>query len=430
MMVTGAQLEPGEVRQVTSSPHNHMLDNNDNFSPDDRYIVYDTRETVGPGIENSQSIEIVDLITGEEHVVYAADESVRGKQAAPGIGAASFSHVEPAVAFIHGPPLDTVDERGYYGKPNRQGGEVNVETDAFAWLDHRDIATDRDTLPGAHRGGTHRHEYSMDGQRIGFTYDDYLMPEYDRTIGFMVPQDDAPGDASYYFALLVRPVPKGTTEPGEIEKAYGDSWVGREGLMRAFIGKIKEDDGRYTESLFVVDVPKDIDITTADAGSADRFPTPPKGLTIRRITHGHAEGIARGTEDGSRVCYTGLTDDGDREVFIVNSDGDSEPVQATTAGVDEGPGARWHPSGHFIAHVSGGDIAVTDVREGDTFGKTIRLTDTGDADQICWSHDGRMLAFNRRIPTTNKAGIIVKAYDGLDFSQVFVAGFTAAMLDT
>src|SRR5438445_853404 len=111
-------------RQLTHSAKNHMLDNNDNFSPDQRFLCYDTREMVGPGIENSRSVEMVEIATGRETVLYEAKHFVSGVQAAPGVGAASFSPVENKVVFIHGPMVEEVPVRGYYGKHNRQGAEV------------------------------------------------------------------------------------------------------------------------------------------------------------------------------------------------------------------------------------------------------------------------------------------------------------------
>ena len=89
--------------------------------------------------------------------------------------------------------------------------------------------------------------------------------------------------------------------------------------MRAFIGKVREPDGSYQESLFVVDVPADVDITTADSGSATRFPSPPKGVNIRRLTHTKAEGIVRGTVEGDRIAYYAPVADGTTQVFIVPS---------------------------------------------------------------------------------------------------------------
>lgn len=433
-----AGMAVAEERQGTNSPKNHHLDNNDNFSPDGRFLCYDTREMVGSGIGNSQSIEKVEIATGAETVLYAPEKTIVGDDAAPGIGACTFSPVAEKVAFIHGPPLDQVEARGYYGKPNRNGAEVLADgSQTLTWLDFRDVETSRDTLPGAHRGGTHRHEYTLDGKRIGFTYDDFLLPQYGRTVGYMEPREDAPGNASHYFALLIPVVPQGESKPGEIEIASGDSWIGRQGLMRAFIGKVRAEDGTsYEESLFVVDVPADVDITTADAGNATRYPTPPKGLTIRRLTHGTASGTVRGTVEGDRIAYYGEAADGTEQIFIIPSDGSDRdtdsskhPVQATSFpdGVDGG--VRWHPSGDSIACISNGGVAVTCVKPGDNFGKSVFLTQQGDGPEridLVWSQDGSVLAYGRETPTTDGDGKPYKTYNGSDPIQIFVCDFPDA----
>jgi len=203
MLNAGAQEMPEEV-QLTDAQQSHWLDNNDNFSPDGRYLCYDTRETVGPGIEHGQTIELLDLTAKRSIIVYKPDNIVMGEAPAPGVGAVSFNPAARELAFIHGPMVDEVPLRGAYGKPNRNGACVRldgtvVERDgalhmlkeghySFSWLDRRDIATDRDILPGAHRGGTHRHEYCRHGTRIGFTYDDFLLPEY------VDEEEPGPGD--------------------------------------------------------------------------------------------------------------------------------------------------------------------------------------------------------------------------------------------
>ncbi len=443
MMVSTAE---AQERQLTFTPKNHDLDNNDNFSPDGKFLCYDTRNMVGDGIGNGQTIELVEIATGKETLLYTPEASVTGDAAAPGVGAVSFSGTANEVAFIHGPPLDQVDARGPYDKPNRQG--AGIATDGSApkaarggyekhWLDFRDVATDRDTTPGAHRGGTHRHEYTLDGKRIGFTYNDFLLPEYGRTIGYMEPHPKAPGGASHYYANLVPIVPMGTAKPWELESAEKDSWVGREGLMRAFIGTVCEADGKTLEtSLFMIDIPADVDITTADSGSATRYPSPPKGTSIRRMTHTWAKGTVRGSFDGARVAYYAKAPDGTTQVFVIASDGSDksddparQPKQATFLPEGSEDGLRWHPSGNTVFSISNGGIVATCVKEGPTFGRSVFLTPQGDGPErikLTSSQDGTMLAFNRPVPTKGEDGTIAKAFDGTDILQIFVLPFPDA----
>ena len=429
-----------QERQLTTSPMFHNLDDADNFSSDDRFLCFDTRGLLGNGIGNCQSIAMVEIASGEETILYEAKESVTGEKCAPGMGAAYFHPLDMKVAFIHGPFLSEVEQRGYYDTANRRGAEVIADgSGRLSWLDCRDVETSRDTLPGAHRGGSHCHEYSADGKRIGYTYNDFLMPEYDRTVCYMEKHPDAPGDALYYCALLVPVVPKGTSKPGEIEKAAGDRWVGRDAAMRSFIGKVRAEDGEaYQESLFVVDVPRDVDITTADSGSASRFLQPPKGTRIRRLTRTNASG-AQGSHAGDRIAYLAKGEDGSTQVFLIPSDGSDQaedeakrPVQLTFFPKGAGGDIRWHPSDRSIIVMTNNAVVAVCVEPGARFGEVRFLTPQGDEPgrkAMVWSRDGSVIAFNKVVPTFDSEGNRVRNYKGEDLSQIFLVDFPDADAD-
>lgn len=425
----------GSEWQVTFAPVNHLLDNNDNFSKDDRYLCYDTRETLGGGIGNCTSIGKVDITTGVETIIYEPQPVIVGASgSAPGLGAASFSPLADEVVFIHGPFVDEVPLLGAYGATNRRGAVVPADgSGRVRFLDRRDV-TSEVTIPGAHRGGSHRHEYSLDGKRVGFTYDDALLTNYGRTIGMMVPHPMAPEGATHWSVLLVKVVPGNTGRPGELERAADDSWIGAKGLMRGFIGSVREADGSLTSSLFVVDVPETVDVTTAGAGSKTEYPTPPKGVVVRRLTHTPASGIVRGSHDGAWAGYFANAGDGVRQVFIIRSDGSDRdpdparrPLQATALEKGAAAGLRWHPSGNSVAVLSDNGVAVACVQPGSLFGVSYFLTPHGSdlaaPEALVWSRDGRRLAFNRRVPTYDAAGKLVKDFNGRDFRQIFLTNF-------
>jgi len=426
--------------QFTSSAISHLLDNNDNFSKDNRFLCFDTRDTVGGGIGNGTAIMKVDLMTGVESLVYAPDSVIVGASgSAPGLGAASFSPVADEVVFIHGPFVSEVPTLGAYSTTNRRGGVAPGDgSGKIKFLDVRDV-TSAVTTPGAHRGGSHRHEYSLDGKRVGFTYDDALLTPagYGRTLGFMVPHPKAPAGATHYAVLLVPIVPANTAKPGELERGADDSWIGAKGLMRGFIGTVKEADGSYQSSLFVVDIPENVDVTTADSGTTTRFPGPPKGTVIRRLTRTAASGIVRGSHDGAWVGYYATADDGTRQVFIIPSRGSDvdpdpamRPVQATFLEKGASGGLRWHPSGNSIAVLSDNGVAVTCVKPGPFFGVSYFATPHGATypapEALVWSRDGKLLAYNRRVPTFDAGRNLVKDAGGNDFRQIFLASFPDA----
>lgn len=365
-------------RQLTHSPRNHALDNNDNFSPDDRYLCFDTR---GSG----EAIGRVDTRTGDERILLTAQTTVM---------AASYHPRREEIVFIHGP------SGAPYAKSNRRGAIVD-SAGALRFLDYRD-AVSPVTPPGAHRGGTHRHEFTPDGTRLGFTYDDHLLPAYGRTVAMLVPRADAPGGLGYWFALLVSVVPVADAKPGDLVLATGDSWVGERGLMRAFVGRVKEADGSFRNSLFVVDIPANVDVKTASAGDTTHFPTPPKGVRVRRLTTTEVTGIARGSRDGKWIAYTATAPDGTKQIFVIGSDG-RHLRQVTHAPGGVLGGARWHPSGHYLAVPARDGILVAGLTDGT---QRVLASPTGTA--LVWSNDGKSLAFNRKVG---------------DHLQIFLAAF-------
>ena len=201
--------------------------------------------------------------------------------------------------------------------------------------------------------------------------------------------------------------------------------------MRAFIGKIRNADGiTYGESLFVADVPLEVDITTADSGNATRYPVPPKGVSVRRLTHSWAAGIVRGAPDGSQIAYYAKDTDGRSQIFLIDARGSDEaesprlhPRQATFLEHGTEAGLRWHPDGKSIICISDNGIVMTCVQEGPSFGKSVFLTPKGDGKDRhapVFSPDGRSIAYNCSKETFDQEGRCVKNYAGKDFVQIFM----------
>jgi len=414
---------PMKERQISFSDKNHALDNNDNFSPDNRFLCYDTRGTVfNDNLGNCKSIEKIEIATGAETVLWQP-ESVTGEQAAPGVAAVSYHPTDDKVIFIHGPLLEEVKARGYYAIVNRTGVEVSADGKGVVTkVDMRDVATDRPTTPGAQRGGTHRHEYTRNGNRIGFTYDDFINTSYDRTIGYMESSPKAPAGYTHYFAILVKPAQKGMAKPGEIEKAYGDSWVDPAGKMRAFVGKVRAENGvDYQTDLFVADIPDSVVITNAKSGNGMEYPEPPVGIKIRRLTHsGNVAGNVRGSFDGKQVAYLAPDTAGIIQVFIIDTNGSDQsahenlnPKQLSsfTSNASE---PRWHPQKNWLFTLIRGNVAAVCAEPGKNFGKTVLLTSDGQQrGDIVASGDGNTLAYTIFMPSQAENGT-------KKFRQIFV----------
>jgi hypothetical protein len=425
-----------QERRLTFSPKNHDLDNNENFSPDGMWLCYDTRPAEND-LAHCRTIEKVNVETGEEQVLYGPPVFFDGDRAAPGIGAASFLPQGQGVVFIHGPPVESLEERGPYAKNNRCGACVSSQGGGeVTWLDARVVCREGPIPRGAHRGGTHRHEPAALSARIGFTYDDFLLPEYDRTIGYMEPHPQAPPGATHYFAVILAPAPIGKARVGEIERAWGDAWIGVNATRRAFIGKVREPDGSYQQSLFVAEIPSSVDITTADSGDAHRFPAPPQGIRVRRITHSFADGVVRGTLDGQWIAYYGKDRSGQTQIFVVAADGAEDaaeeekrphPVTSFVAGVT--PGLRWHPNGRVLFCVSEGAVAAVRVEAGRAVGEPWYLTERDGTvrSRLVVSPKGDCLAYNRRVPTYDENGKRFFDAEGKDPMQIFVLTIPEAL---
>lgn len=425
-------------RQITHDFDSfHELDNNDNFSPDNRFLVYDTR--LPELIVVSKLIAKVEISTGDITPLYAAQAP---NQFGPGLGAVNYAPISDQIIFIHGPfhPTGPTDQ---YDKHRRLGAVVNADgSGKIAFADARNVVPP--FTPGALRGGTHRHEYSGDGQWIGFTYNDEPMRNHGlktnrnldlRTIGVTklnhpvtVPATPQfPSQSLGFSTLVVVVTPEPRPGSDEISHAASDSWVGLHGYLksdgarqraRAFIGTTRDKDNNPVDDLFIVDIPEDITVPGSLGpleGTATSFPMPPAGTVQRRLTNTSAspfpgcKGNARSSPDGERIAFRLRDAQGDWQIFLISPRG-GEPQQATFIPGGVTTDARWHPSGKFLASISGTKIVLTDVTPGSTFGRSTTLIDRAPAPYaLVWSRDGKTLAYNRIISANGK-----------EVSQIFV----------
>ncbi len=416
-----------EIQITTDLSYNHDLDNNDNFSPDDRWLVYDMRNPE-TGIGACPTIEKVNVETGETRTVYEIpDNHLWG----PGVGAASYSHTRNAVIFIHG--LSNITEAYPYQQWRRTGVMVKDSIPGVqVFMDARDVTFP--FTPGALRGGTHRHEWRRDDQWIGYTYNDAIMKALEdstgvkhnlRTIGVSkkirpVTVDADPSgenlNGTWFNVLVVRVVPNPNPGSDEISHASSDSWVGVKGYQkpdgtwqaaRAFLGNVVDKNGRDVEEVFVVDIPDRIDISGEYGpleGTKTTFPMPPKGTVQRRLTftaNSHnpgCEGVTRSSADGQWIAYQARDKSGIKQVFLINPKG-GEPWQLTQHTSDVQSGVRWSPNGKQVCYVWDNSVVICDVQEGSFASGYKRLTVPTDPSpkNLVWSHNGKMIAYNREI---------------------------------
>jgi len=419
--------QPIKIVQLTNGAYNHDLDNNDNFSPDGKWLAYDTRTAIG-GIGGSPSVERVNVESGKMEELFAIMDN---QSWGPGAGAVSYHPTENRVIFIHG--LAFCSEKNPYQQWKRTGTMVDDNhPNVPIFMDARDVTLPY--TPGSLRGGTHRHEWSKDGKWVGFTYNDAILKAIEdstgekvnlRTVGVstklkpVIVDHSGEGDnlsGEWYSVLVVRVVPNPVAGSDEISNAASDSWVGtgsymnKEGkrqVARAFIGKIRSKKNLPVDELFVVDIPDSINQPGEFGpleGTPTTFPMPPKGTVQRRLTytaetaHPGCGGVVRSSSDGKWIAYLAADANGRQQIFIISPDGgSSRQVTAHPAGVQSC--ARWSPDNQSICYQTENSIVICKISNEPFEKRFQRITPVSQEElsNIVWSADGKTIAFNRPV---------------------------------
>lgn len=423
LLTACTQMEyPDEIQITHDLPHNHDLDNNDNFSPDDQWLVYDIRTEAGIGA--CSRIEKVNIESGEKVILY---ELKQNQTYGPGAGAVSYSHTEDKVCFIHG--LMNITEENPYEQWRRSGVIIDDKNPGVPiFMDSRDITFP--FTPGALRGGTHRHEWSRDGSWIGYTYNDAVLKHLEdstgkihnlRTIGVSTyiqanKVDEDPKEeninGSWFSALVVQVVANPIPGSDEITRAAGDSWVGISGYKkpdgttqraRGFIGTVKNENGDDVNEVFIVDIPEDITVAGENGpleGTQTTMPAPPLGTSQRRLTftaeseYAECIGIVRSSSDGKNLAFQAKDEYGILQVFTISPLG-GEATQQTFHESDVESGVRWHPDGNRICYIWDSSVIIKDLGT-DSFERLTPSSDVPATDPV-WSHDGKTIAYNRLV---------------------------------
>ncbi len=432
-------------RQVTCAAHGHMLTNSGVWSPDSRWIVYDTRSSPDGSVFDGTRIERVEVESGRIELLY---ESRNGACC----GVVTASPVDDRVVFIVGPEQPTADWQ--YGPAHRQGAIVRAsKPGVIEPLDARDLVPP--FTAGALRGGSHVHVFSPDGQLLSFTYEDAVLDAASvdgvasdvpreknlRGIGVSVcgkpvhvsPTHPRNHDGTAFSVLVTRLTDEPTPGSDEISKAFEEAWIGSQGYLRpdgtrqryalAFQGHVVVHDaafgGRRTISeVFVCDLPDDLDeLTVAGepplAGTPTRRPAPPRGVVQRRITftvdrsHPGIDGPRhwlRSSPDGSRIACLMRDEAGIVQLFTVSPNG-GRLAQVTRDEWSVASSFGWSPDGQRIAYVADSSVFVVDVASGASMRLTDRMLAAPLRPEACvFSPDGRRIAFMRSVAGPLPAG--------------------------
>jgi hypothetical protein len=419
--------------QLTSASQGHTLHNTQVFSPNDEWIVYDSRNKDFE-IRSTRTISMVNVNTKEIKQLYQT-------QYGPGVGAATFSPTEDRIIFIHG--VRNISKEKPYSLTRRTGVGIWIQ-DPFLphFMDARDIMPP--FTPGALRGGTHAHTWSGDGEWISFTYNDYIIEQLSqtdssmqdlRTIGVMVPQnvwveedDNDENNSGEMFSIVVAEVIDHPT-PGsdEINKAFDEGWIGKNGYRKAdgkqqeksiaFQGNTRNKDGQYITEVFVLDLPADLTQAKNSLpleGTITTRPNVPKGVTQRRITYSEIGIVGprhwlRTTSDGSLIAYLSKNDAGHIQIYGVSPEG-GIPKQLTNHEFSiQGP-FNFSPDGKYIAYPADNDIFVTNVANNKSYRLTnLKYVKSETVGAPIWSNKGDKIAYNRYVRNGDN-----------DFLQIFL----------
>ena len=415
-------------KQVTRGPGNRILTNTGVWSPDGKWIVYDTRPDAAGLDFTGLTIEMVNVETSEVRELYRA---ARGAHC----GVATFHPRLPKVVFILGPEDPTSDWQ--YNAWHRQGVIVDVKKPGIALnLDALDLVPPY--TPGALRGGSHVHVWDSAGEWVSFTYEDHVLAQFKdataehevnlRNVAVSVPNHPVQvskghprnHDGQYFTVAVSHTVAKPNPGSDEIERAFEEGWIGTNGYARrdgsrqrralAFQGIVRAPGGEAVPEVFIVDLPEDMTIAGNRplAGTETTAPWPPKGITQRRLTRTTDRkfpGIRgprhwlRSSPDGSSIACLMADEEGIVQIWTVSPAG-GEPRQLTRNPWPIGSAFTWSADGQCLAHVMDNSVCLTDANTGATRRLTKRFEEAvAPRPEACvFSRDGHQIAYVRRVP--------------------------------
>jgi len=433
----------GTEKQITRGPGRRIVTNAGAWSPDSEWIVYDTRSDAAGDEFDGDTIEMVNIHSGEVRELFRSTNGAH-------CGVATFHPRQNKVVFILGPEKPTPDWQ--YGPFHRQGVMVesqrNTTTPRVENLDARDLTPP--FTPGALRGGSHVHVWDAAGEWVSFTYEDHVLaqftqasPDHDmnsRNVGVSVPEravrvdSDHPRnhDGGYFSVLVTRTtaIPKPGSD--EIKKAYEEAWVGTNGYVRAngirqfhalaLQGQVVTAQDETIAEAFIVDLPADL-TQQGDgplAGTETRMPFPPQGCLQRRLTFTAQRKFPglqgprhwlRSSPDGSRIALLMKDDAGIVQLWTVSPNGGA-PMQVTHNPWSIASAFTWSPDGKLVAHVMKDRVCVTEIASGQTHPLTPPTfgANAPRPEACVFSPDGKHLAYVRRV-----------ADSGRSANQIFIA---------
>jgi hypothetical protein len=436
-------------RRVTSSPNGHILTNAQVWSADGEWIYFDVRSDRHGAAFDGQEIRRVHAKSGVEEVVYRT-----GDQSCCGVVLA-HPH-QDKIVFIQGPEYPNA--AWSYGASRRCGALLPFGSLSQERLDARDMV--EPFTAGAHRGGSHVHQFSPQGDWISFTYEDEYLDSLarrgkvaeknQRNIGIAVPGHNVSvkprhprnQSAGYYSLICTQTWDQPKPGSDEIQRAYEESWIGTDGYCQSdgtqqrrslvFLGDLLLENGIKSTELFIIDLPENV----VDCDRFYRAQTELRGRRLKpcpEIKQRRLTNLTAGCEPGLQGIrfWPRTTPDG-AYVFVFKKDRqgivqfwctrtcDGETVQWTKNSLDIGSAFTVSADGKWLAHTMGGAVCVTSCKDG----RTLALTHPFEAEAaplpeaVVWNQAGTSIAFVCPQRTHEK-----------EYNQIFVLDVDREKLD-
>ena len=286
------------------------------------------------------------------------------------------------------------------------------------------------------------HVFSPDGSRLSFTYNDHVMHERDpardlRNVGVAVPlhgvnppkQHPREYDGSHYCVLVSETVPQPQPGSDQINRAYEEGWIGREGYRKAdgsrqrwalaFIGDTLSASGEAAGGVYRRSAGERCRLRRggrfAAAGDGKRAAGAAAG---RQAAAGNLTGDRRypgvagaprhwlrSSPDGSQIAFLMKDDGGVVQLWTVSPNG-GEPRQVSRSEHDIQSAFSWHPQGGAIALVCDNSVMLCEVAGGRLQRLTQRSAQPPSADAVVFSPDGKKVAFMREIAGFNQIFVV------------------------
>ena len=224
--------------------------------------------------------------------------------------------------------------------------------------------------------------------------------------------------SDWFTVVVVKVVADPKPNSDEICHAAGDTWIGKKGYQkadgqwqrsRAFLGKIKTSDNQFIEEVYIVDIPKEINIDGQYGpleGTLETMPAPPDGCVQKRVTFTEKNlhpGVrfVRASHDGSKLAFLANDKNNIIQLFMIPTIG-GKVLQLTnhTHSIPNSGNLRWHPNDEKIVYVCNKTVYIYDFKNNESKQISEKFDDTPDS--LVWSHDGNTIIFNMYVMSDNK----------------------------